>query len=341
MNEMDLTARVKQYRRSCRRGTDWLLNQMEDTGSVGPVEERLYYYRLPWTFALMGEVAAANRTLDWIRDHMQSDSGAFEGTSPQGIFDERYGSYPLACLLVGAVLMQRFDVVYPGVSSLLAWQDPESGGVYNTRSDMTETGEQELFPTAQYGMTMILVNRIDEAVLAGKWMKRLWELQPDTSERLHHVYTRASGVITDVPTPQDSLYITRKHDPWQHHFNGGIAAAFLSNLHMATGDRTWLDLAREYQAFSMTSDPVQFQSMQTCKSGWGSGLLYAVTREKAYYYWTTRLGDWFVSHQYTDGHWENTHYWNPVPTNADNIEITAEFVMHLVHIISNVSLPRE
>ena len=332
---------MNRFRLSCRRGTDWLLLHMREDGAIGPAEERLFYYRVPWTFALMGETGAAHRCLDWIHQYMFSNDGVFEGISPQGTFEDRYGSYPLACLLVGASSLRRHDIVYPGARALRRWQDEETGGVFNSLKDTTDTGEQVLFPTAQFGMSMILTGRLDAAIRAGEWMQRLWDLQPDVEHRLYHVFNRSQGLITDVAPGQEALYITRKDEPWQHHFNGGIAAAFLTKLFMATGETAWLELARQYQSFSMTTDFCQFQSMQTCKSGWGAGLLYTVTREPAYHDWTIRLGDWFFSHQFADGHWENTHYWNPDPTLADNIEITTEFVMHVANIISYLSLPEK
>jgi squalene cyclase len=87
------------------------------------------------------------------------------------------------------------------------------------------------------------------------------------------------------------------------------------------------------------TDKMSRQSMQVCKSGWGAGLLYLVTRETRYFDWTKRLGDWFVQHQYQDGHWENTKFWTPNPSLADNIEVTAEFVMHMANIIGYLSVP--
>jgi hypothetical protein len=287
----------------------------------------------------MGEIEAASRVLDWIYHHMFTPEGAIEGVSPQGGFESRYGSYPIACILVGATLLRRFDVICPGTRHLLAWQDPDSGGFFNDRRDFTASGEQELFPTAQGGMTLLLVGQIEAAERAGYWFKRLWELQPDVAHRLYHVFNPATGLIMDYEPDQEALYVTKKDEPWQHHYNGGIAAAFLTKLHMATGEREWLDLARAYQAFSMTTDECQFQSMQVCKSGWGAGLLYLVTREARYRDWTVRLGDWFLEHQLQDGHWENTKFWVPNPTVADNIEATAEFVMHLANIVAYLAVP--
>ena len=107
---------------------------------------------------------------------------------------------------------------------------------------------------------------------------------------------------------------------------------------MATGKSRWLELAQDYQDFSMTTHECQFQSMPTCKSGWGAGLLYLVTREQRYCDWTTRMGDWFVGNQHPEGYWENTRYWTPAPTTADRIHITAEFIMHMAHIITYLSV---
>jgi hypothetical protein len=327
------------YRHCCRRGTDWLLEQLNADGSIGPVADDLYYYRVPWTFALVGEIEAASRNLEWINRNMLTAKGAFEGLTPQGSFADRYGCYPLSCLLTGAALLQRFDIVRRCTARLLTWQDAESGGFFHRYADRTPAGEQEIFPTAQAGMSLIAAGEIDAARRAGAWMDRLWSLQPEVDRRLFAVYSAARGLITEYPEEQKFLYVTEKSEPWQHHFNGGIAAAFLSHLYLATGEQNWLALARSYQDFSMTTDECQFQSMQTCKSGWGSGLLYVATGEEKYRAWAARMGDWFNDHQRDDGHWENTKFWTPKPTRSDNIHITTEFVMHVAHLISYLSLP--
>ena len=338
MLTIEIDAKLEAYTNACRNGTDWILNHLNPDGSVGPVEERLFYYRVPWALALMGEVSAAHSLLDWIDKNMLTTDGRFEGISTQGGEDPRYGSYPLACLIFGSSLLGRIDLVRRGTEQLSTWQDPETGGFYATRSDRSEDAEQELFPTAQAGMSLALTGRVEAAIKAGEWFQRLWDLQPEPERRLYAVYSRSQGLVQNYPEEQEAFYVTKKDEPWQHHFNGGIAAAFLSQLHMASGSTQWLDLAREYQRFSMTGDECQFRSMQLCKSGWGSGLLYMATREEQFREWTIRLGDWFVDHQLPDGHWENTKFWSPDPTVGDNILITAEFVQHLCNIRAYLSV---
>jgi hypothetical protein len=50
-----------------------------------------------------------------------------------------------------------------------------------------------------------------------------------------------------------------------------------------------------------------------------------------------RFGDWYLENQHNDGHWENTKHWNPKPTLGDNIEMTAEFIIHLSNIMKYIS----
>jgi len=83
MSGYDIEKNLATYRQACRKGTDWLLNLMNQDGSIGPAQERLYYYRVPWAFALMGEITAASRVLDWVHRHMFSPEGAFEGLEPR------------------------------------------------------------------------------------------------------------------------------------------------------------------------------------------------------------------------------------------------------------------
>ena len=81
MQLVEIETRLEAYSRACRDGTDWMLGHFNPDGSVGPVEERIFYYRVPWALALMGEVSAAHRLLGWIDDNMLTPNGRLEGIS--------------------------------------------------------------------------------------------------------------------------------------------------------------------------------------------------------------------------------------------------------------------
>jgi len=339
MTESQLAEKLTKYGQAARRGADWLLDHQSEDGSIGPVREYIEYYRVPEAFALVGERVAAVRVLDWIRRNMLTPQGALEGVSPLGWSEHAYGSYPIGCLINGASLLGEVDVVACGLQDLLQWQDG-SGGFYRSRKDRSAEAELELCPTAQAGMTLLQVGQIEPARAAGRWLKQLWDAQPDIEQQLFTVM-RCNGELVGGPFDNEAdavYYATRKDDPWQHHFNPGIAAACLAQLYRVTGESEWLDAARNFQEFSMTTDPCQFRSMQVCKSGWGSGMLYVATQETQYRDWTVRLGDWFVENQQEAGYWKGTAHWTPEPTLANLIEATAEFVGHTARIESFLSV---
>ena len=79
----------------------------------------------------------------------------------------------------------------------------------------------------------------------------------------------------------------------------------------------------------MAATEAQFKYPAVCKSSWGSSLLWMITGDEQYRDWTLRMGDWYVETQEPDG------WWHPLVerTEADRIEVTLEFVMHLDTLI--------
>jgi hypothetical protein len=46
------------------------------------------------------------------------------------------------------------------------------------------------------------------------------------------------------------------------------------------------------------------------------------------------MGDWFAAEQEADGRWSNTRYLDPDPPVQHQIELTAEFVVHLDTLVA-------
>jgi hypothetical protein len=187
-------------------------------------------------------------------------------------------------------------------------------------------------------MSAVMTGDLVAATRVGGWLDRLWGAQPELPSRLWSVTTPRGGLVTNVPEGEDPRqYVNISQDVQQMHYNGGIAAAFLAHLHMATGDQRWLDLAVKFQRFSMESTPRQFETKQVCKSAWGAGLLYLVTGDERYLPWLLKMGDWFAAEQEPDGHWSNSRYIEANPPLAHQLEITAEFVVHMDTLIGALS----
>ncbi|MGH2560285.1 MAG: hypothetical protein ACRDJH_14575 [Thermomicrobiales bacterium] len=323
--------KIRAYLDARRAGVAYLLRHLNADGSIGPVERGVYYYRVPWVLAISGETVPATRLIAWIRRHMLTPEGEFAGApSPDGAANSSANTYAETCLAYGAHLLRQFDVAKSAMRFALRFQDPETGGIFMDRQRLGPDDPQILYLTCQFGMSALVTGQYAAAESAGQWVKRLWEAQPELPDRLYTISTRAGGLATAVPTEADRRhYVNESQEVREMHYNGGIAAAFLTRLYQATGDASWLDLARQYQSFSMNSTERQFEVMQVCKSGWGSALLYLVTGEPLYRDWTVTMGDWFVANQHADGHWENSRYVAPDSPLESNLATTAEFVNHL------------
>lgn len=321
--------------RSRRRGVDFLLGHVRSDGSIADATGgRVTWYRFPWALAVSGETAAASAVLAWIERTGLGADGAFHGGLDWDPGQNATtNTYPETILAYGAVLMRRFDIARRTLAFAEQFQDDGSGGIYMTRERSAPGDPQLLFPTAQFGMSAVMAGHMEAATRAGEWFVRLLDAQPDLPERLYTIWT-GRGLMTSVPPEIDRRHVVQEaRQPLQLFYNGGIAAAFLAHLGMATGDARWFETGRRYQQFSMTCDPVQFETKQVCKSAWGAGLLFLATGDDGYLPWIERMGAWFADEQDADGGWSNTRALEADPPLRHRLEITAEFVVHLDTVI--------
>lgn len=329
----DLLLRIQD---SKRRGVEFLLRHIGEDGSVADASGgRVTWYRIPWAFAVAGETAAAFSVLDWIERTGFGEGGNFHGGMAwDSAGNQTTNTYPETILAYGAVLLRRLDIARKAMDFSQQFQNPDTGGIYMTRERTGDGDPQLLFPTAQFGMSAVMTGRLDIARTTGAWFARLWDAQPALPDRLYTIWS-SDGLRTTCPDDIDRRHIVQEaQQPLQLFYNGGIAASFLTQLFMATGESRWVEYARRYQQFSMASCPEQFETKQVCKSAWGAGLLYLATRDGAYVPWITRMGAWFADGQEADGGWSNTKSLEPEPPLRHRLEITAEFVVHLDTVIA-------
>ena len=327
--------RLDAYQDAKHRGVAWLLEQLNSDGSIGPVEEGFNYYRIPWTFTIAGETRLAARLCDWVRRNQFAESGDFIGVSPRGL--EAY-AYENAVFIFGVQMARQFDLSYRGYECLMAHFDPVSGGFRHLSEGEGIPADENIPTVAQCGKTALMMGDLVTAERVGEWFQRVWDAQPNLPEQLYYVWSAdTQSLVTNYSEDRAGQYVVEAQRVGQRFTCGGIAAAFLVRLYQATGKATHLDLAKAYQAFSMNSTERQFDVPQVCKSGWGSSLLYEVTGEEIYRDWTFRLGDFYVATQHADGHWTNRA---PFDDFANQITVTAEFVMHLDTLIAALSLNR-
>jgi hypothetical protein len=331
----DLAERVAAYRAARDRAVRWLLGHLNADGSIGEPTTGFSYYRAPWTFTVVGETEAAAAVCGWIRRNLVTADGRIDG--PYRVFDE-WSTYRDATLIVGAHAAMQYDLSLGlWVPGLVAIRDEASGIWPNDRlpGDGPPRYSDVLDVTAGgagVGFAALAVGDIYAARGIAGLLARMWDEQPDPERRQYIAWSRTrQRLITELDPEFDAatMLVDNALHASQYWFWGGIAAAFLCRLWLAELDPALLDLARRYQAFSMTATDAQFDYPAVCKSSWGASLLWQVTGEEVYRDWTLRMGDWYLERQ------EPAGWWHPLveETLGDVIEVTLEFVMHLDTLI--------
>ena len=302
----DLRTRLDHYAAAKRRGVDWLLGQTHPDGSIGDPAHGFRFYRVPWTFTVAGETAAAAALCGWIRRHMFTPDGDFN--RGHRVLTDAY-AYRNATLVYGAHMARQFDLSSRGLDFVLTMQDPQSGGFTNDlHADGTPGDVMDIPYACGCGLACIALGRLDAAQAVHAFLERIWRAQRELPDRLHYAWSRErQALVIDTPGEEAWFTVEAQAARKQRWTVGGIAAAFLCRLHMVDPQPDYVALARDYMAFSMQCTPRQFDYAQVCKSGWGAALLYQLTGEAAYGDWAARVGDWFVDTQQETAHGTGTN----------------------------------
>lgn len=314
---------VRELDRLARKATDWILDQQDPSGVIGDPAYGYKYYRGPWALALMGEQAAALSLCRWIRLNL-ARGGRIEGE--MRLLDDGW-AYRDSALIVGAHMLHQYDLSLGLIDSMIAWQDPISGGFANDRRvDGSGSDEMDIPYAAGPGFALLATGRLQEARRVASFLETVYEAQSELPERFYCFWSRTEQqpILESSPAFQQRFVVESQSDRMQRWTIGGIAAAFLGRLYLAEPKPAYLDLARRYQQFSMASTEAQFKYPSVCKSSWGAAILYQITGEAQYRSWLHRMARWYADTQEADGWW---HPWVE-NTSADVIEITLEFIMH-------------
>ena len=325
--------RIAAYMAARRRGTDWLLARLNPDGSLGDPEYGWKYYRALWTFAATGEVEAAHAVAGFIRRNLLTADGRIDGPLRKVRTDWAYRD---ATRVVGAQMLHQYDLGIGVLPSVLADMDPISGSVANDHLPDGSLSDYGDIPYAcGVGFASLAAGQLEPARRVASFLRTIYEAQDELPDSFYCFWSRSrqAPIRRGDPDFELRMVVDNQVDRAQRWTIGGISAGFLCRLYLADRQPGYLDLARRYQAFSMAATDAQFKYPAVCKSSWGSSLLYQVTGEAQYRDWTHRMGQWYVDVQEPEG------YWHPLSesTEADRIEVTLEFVMHVDTLIGALS----
>ncbi len=309
---------------ACRRATAWVRAQAGADGSVGDPSDGFKTHRLPWAMALMGEVEIAQAYLGWVRKNLLRD-GRLDG--PARLLDDGWG-YRDSTLIIGAHMLEQYDLSVGVLDHLLSWQDPVSGGFANDRlPDGTGSDEMDIPYACGPGFAALICGRIEPARRVADFLRTIYRAQDELPGKFHVFFSR-NGQRPILPTDpgwEQRFIVENQVDRNQRWTIGGIASGFLGRLYLIDRDPGLLKLARDYLAFSMAATDAQFKYPAVCKTSWGAALLFQITGEDVYRDWLARMARWYLDTQ------DGAGYWHPAVERCvgDMLEVTLEFIMHI------------
>jgi hypothetical protein len=327
--QTSITARLEEAR---DKGVAHLLTQQRVDGAIGePERDGLGpYYKTLWALTCAGRVAEANRLATWIAHELLTEEGDLAGPMRGKLFDRSY-AYPNAWITIGAHKLGRYDISRRAMEFLLLLHH-ETGGFRVERDN--EDAVQDVLNSAQAGNACLVTGHIAEAKSVGRFLRTVYEAQPEPERELFFVYKPGQGLRTEFAEERQKMHSIRHDTPRQAYFNMGIAAAFLARLAMATGDASWAVLGHSYLQLAFNTLDEMYETAQVGKVGWGAALVYQTTGDEKMRHLAERVAEAMLTQQTESGGWDNT---GGYVNDAIRTEVTAEFVVLLDEMIAGLS----
>jgi len=334
-------------RNAIERSTSWVTSKQGEDGSIrlreGVVEkDPVCWYKVVWPLALAGKVREANLTASHIRSNFMLENGDFSGGEPRSSeewFQWRYYTYLNFWVVVGAHKLGRFDLSFPGISYVLRYRDPVTGGFCNEKPYPEGNYLEDSLAASYNGLACLYLGKLEEAREAGRFLTNLLKLQPEINRTFYTaVNAREGGLIEDFPSDEAINRIVDSSQTQQYYYFVGYPIMLLSKLFLATNEEVFLNAAKQYFDFAKECQDDVYASPPSGKLAWGCAILHRIMGEREVGEAVKKQVRFLLETQEVDGSWSRfpgfKRYMNgellALPTVMD---VTSEFSTWLSEIL--------
>lgn len=286
---------------SARRGVKWLLErQGPDGGWKGlpnaPIDA---YYKAGWAFSLMGEAAASERALDYVKRHLLQRDGDFLPRGDAWYVDVHY-QYANGWFTIGAHKQGRYDISIPAVRFLLGQQEANHGGFYAQRAAPGEKRRSDSMSSGIAGIACLATGQIEAARKLAGCFERMIDIQPAADQRFYTTIEPDGKLGTTFPESEGFWRVIDTKQKDQCWYAVGLPFTFSILLHQATNEERYARLAQWFFDFqSRCVNP--WDGGSSGKAGWGCSMLYRITGEPRYREIALRVAQCQMNCQGADG----------------------------------------
>jgi len=340
------------------RAHRWLEKQ-ED--KIGKMEDLCSHYKAPYLYAVLGDRQRARRYADLLAVRYLQSNGDFRTRSDHKGWSHlpcspanRY-VYSNGWIIVGLQKIGAYGTARKGLDFVRRFQHPDLGGFssrYAIDSERVDFGRLDTSSTASAGMALLACGQIEEAIRAGDFVVRVIRSNPEPTRFFFSSWDTQDGLVTDVFGEEDQNAVSgRKQYCLSAESEAsqelvwlmGKPMAFLCRLYDATGEKTYLQTARELFSFFEYLDDTKWSNPASCKVMWGGGDLYRQTGDRSVWKVVERLLRYFIDSQYESGIWVHT-LWYQGPDDqpfAATLDLVQELAAEISDTVYNFADPAD
>jgi hypothetical protein len=329
---------------AARRSAAWLLAQQKADGGWKSLENPPVdaFYKAGAAFNLMGEPAAAERALDYVKKHFLQPNGDFLPRGNPWHLDVHY-QYANGWLILGAQKQGRYDISVPGMRFLLTQQDPKHGGFYSVKSSAGESQRSDTMSSGIAGVACLAAGQLDAARRVAGCLERLIDMQPAPGK--FYLTLEADGRLgNDFPADQTFWRVvdtTKKDQCW---YAVGLPFSFALLLYQATGEERYSKLSKWFFDFQ-TRCVNPWDGGSSGKAAWGCAMRYRAGSDASDREIALRVGRQIMARQTAEGWFalgEKAAYGGKATANEalrftpGDFDVTAEFTVWLGLVASHL-----
>lgn len=323
---------LENVRAASARGARWIIQHQSPDGFL-PSRLKVVEscYKGLWALGTTGYTAEA-AALAGVISKWIAPNGDIPLPREESAFFTTHYLYANTYVAIGAQTLGRFDLSQPLFRFICSRQHPTLGGFISQGPDVPEPHSLDTVSTSISGLTALYLGNLEVARRAAGFLQLILDRQPQLTEFFYSTMDLDGRLITEWDKDQPHRRI-EIGDPEQDWYFIGIATMFLPALFEATGEDSYLLLARRYLDYlDQLCCPGAFTDLSSGKSGVGAAYLYRLTGEHRYREIALAIAEFIVNLQTSFGCWQESPETDAGPPNTlswSDMDMTAEYVLWL------------
>jgi hypothetical protein len=285
-------------------GSQWLVAQQQSDGGWAGLDDPKVdgFYKASWSLVVTGQMAAAQRSLNYASEHFLTTDGDF-GPRHGLYHNQVHYPYSNTYFVTGSMIAGRYEIAAPAIRFLLSQQSPDHGGCYSRRTEPGGKGRSDTVSSSAVGVAFLAAGQTDAARRVAEFLAHVVELQPAPKDRFFTSIEANRQLGTEIVDDDEAWWrVVDTRAQNQMWYAVGLPFAFLIQLAEATGEAKHWELAQWFFDFqSRCVDP--WDGPSSGKAGWGCAIAYRITGERRYRDVAVHVANNIVSKQMAEGNW--------------------------------------